>query len=129
MKIWTSFGSEHSMNLVMIGRFREVQDASEAKRVIDELTNQVNEDCGDDRESDRFSDELLELLQVSRISSVSRNELDQHAYDVHVEARGTDVVITTDEVDVSALLKILLEKGARIEVYSAHEYPDTGLGR
>jgi len=36
---------------------------------------------------------------------------------------------STDEIEVSALLKILLDKGARVEVYSAHVYPDTEYGR
>ena len=31
--------------------------------------------------------------------------------------------------DVSAFLKVLLDKGARVEVYSAHDYPDTAHGR
>ncbi|EUA59807.1 hypothetical protein I550_2955 [Mycobacterium intracellulare 1956] len=34
-------------------------------------------------------------------------------------------MITTDESDVQALLKVLLDGGARVEVYSAHDYPDT----
>ena len=41
MKIWNAFGTEHSMNLVMIGRFKEVRNAEEAKRLIDRLTEQV----------------------------------------------------------------------------------------
>ena len=37
MKLWNAFGSEHSMNLVIIGRFNEVRDAELAKELIDRL--------------------------------------------------------------------------------------------
>ena len=35
MKVWNGWGSEHSMNLVMIGRFEEVDAAKKAKLIID----------------------------------------------------------------------------------------------
>jgi hypothetical protein len=41
MKIWKGYGSEHSMNLVMIGHFKEACDAREAKRLIDQLIERV----------------------------------------------------------------------------------------
>ena len=37
MKIWQSFGSEHSSNLVMIGHFKNVADAQEAQKLIEIL--------------------------------------------------------------------------------------------
>lgn len=129
MKIWTAFGSEHSMNLVMIGRFKEACNADEAKRVIDTLTTYVITEEREGCMSDRFSDQLCDLLEKSKIWSLAPTELHQLAYDISIETRGKDVVVTTEEVEVSALLKILLEKGARIEIYSAHEYPDTEYGR
>ena len=42
MKLWYGYGSEHSMNLVMIGRFKDAVAAAQAKRVIDALTTKVN---------------------------------------------------------------------------------------
>jgi len=41
MKIWRGYGSEHSSNLVMIGRFKTVGDAEAAKRIIDRLAEQI----------------------------------------------------------------------------------------
>jgi Family of unknown function (DUF6375) len=32
MKIWNSYGSEHSARIVMIGRFKDVASAKKAKR-------------------------------------------------------------------------------------------------
>jgi hypothetical protein len=44
---------------------------------------------------------------------------------VRVETKGNDIVLTTEEIEVSAFLKVLIDHGARVEVYSAHDYPDT----
>lgn len=129
MKIWNGFGSEHSMNLVMVGRFKEARDADKAKKVIDQIMQQVqNEpeiDPGDTSvRRRRFSDEMMELFRAAELYSIGPAELEQFAYDTTVQAEGNEVVVRTDEVDVSAFLKILLDKGARVEVYSAHFYPD-----
>ena len=129
MKIWNAYASEHSMNLVMIGRFKEVRDAEEAKRIIDRLREQVASESGvyhvdSDAHGQRFSDEMLKVLNESRFHSAYPAELGQFELDVHVEVRGSQIVITTDEADVSVFLKLLIDKGARVEVYSAHDYPD-----
>ncbi|MGI8913780.1 MAG: DUF6375 family protein [Chloroflexota bacterium] len=122
------------MNLVMIGRFKEARHADEAKRLINLLTTQANAEPDAHRhdagpEDRRFSDAMLELLTASELYSIAAAELKQFAYDIKVRVEDNEVVVTTDEVDVSAFLKVLLEKGARIEVYSAHDYPDTEDGR
>ena len=134
MKIWNAYASEHSMNLVMIGRFKAVRDAQEAKRIIDRLTDQVSAESGayqpnSEAYGQRFSDEMLQVLRESHFYSAYPAELGQFELDVHVEVKGSQVVITTDEVDVSAYLKLLLDKGARVEIYSAHDYPDAENGR
>ena len=48
---------------------------------------------------------------------------------ISFEVKSNEIILTTDEIEVSAFLKILFDKGARIEVYSAHSHPDTGHGR
>ena len=35
------------------------------------------------------------------------------------------LVLRTDDIEISAVLKIMVENGARVEVYSAHTYTDT----
>jgi hypothetical protein len=134
MKVWYGFGSEHSSNLVMIGRFKEIHDAKEAKRVIDQLIKQVGAEPERYRwdaapEGRRYSDAMLELFNKSGIYNVGPSELEQFNYDVDVDLRESEIVIKTEEIDVSAFLKILIDKGARVEVYSGHDYPDTKYGR
>jgi translation initiation factor 2B subunit (eIF-2B alpha/beta/delta family) len=48
---------------------------------------------------------------------------------VRVKVEGSKVILTTDESDVSAFLKVMFDQGARIEIYSAHSHPDTEYGR
>lgn len=134
MKIWYSYGSEHSMNLVMIGRFNDVGDADKAKQVIEWITAQVDADVKAGlmkvgEPPDRFTMDMLELLGKVSVHSIGPTELEQFAYDVKVKVEANQVVVTTDEIDVSAYLKVLLDKGARVEVYSAHNYPETEYGR
>ncbi|MFC9104601.1 DUF6375 family protein [Streptomyces rochei] len=134
MKVWYGYGTEHSMNLVMIGRFEDATAAERAHTIIKELTKalQAEEEAGRlivGEPDDRFSDEVLALLSDLNIHSIGPRELEQFLYDLTMRREGDSIVVTTDETDVQALLKVLLDKGARIEVYSAHDHPDTGQGR
>ena len=133
MKIWKGYGSEHSANLVMIGHFKEARDAEEVKELLDRLAAQVSKDAdGGQSETvhrDRFTEGMMELLRRVNLYILSPEELEQLLYNVQVDVNSNKVVITTDEVDVSVFLKVLIDKGARVEVYSAHNYPNTGFGR
>jgi hypothetical protein len=134
MKIWHGFGSEHSANLVMIGRFEDASEAAKAKEVIDRLKDQVRNDIDAklmeiDGRSERFTDGMLALLGKVQVFSLSPPDLEQFAYGIDVRLDGNQVLVTTDEIEVSAFLKVLFDHGAKIEVYSAHHYKGTGHGR
>lgn len=134
MKIWYQHGSEHSANLVMIGHFENATEAAKAKEIIDALTEQVAKDQESGAlvigsPSDRYGKEMLDLLGRLNVASVGPAELEQFAYEVNVKVEGQSVVITTDELDIAAFLKVLFLRGARVEVYSAHDHPDTAHGR
>ena len=82
MKVWNGYGSEHSMNLVMIGNFKGVGDAASAKEAIDRLAEQVESDVETDRlvidgRSDHFTDGMLDLLTQLKVYSVSSTEVEQ----------------------------------------------------
>jgi hypothetical protein len=118
----------------MIGRFKTVSDATKVKEIIEQLTEQVRADeqagllkIGE--LTDRYTVDMLNLLQKVKVHSIGPAELEQFAYDVRVKVENNEVVLTTDEIDVSAFLKVLLDNGARVEVYSAHDYPNTEHGR
>ncbi len=133
MKLWYGYGSEHSMNLVMIGRFKEAGGAEKVKQLIEQLTETVNADVAAGLinicdPTDRFSDAMREFLWKVKVHSIGPSELEQFVYDVSVKVEGTQLVLRTDESEVSAFLKVLLDNGARVEVYSAHNYPETQEG-
>ncbi len=134
MKIWNCYGSEHSMNLVMIGRFNKVEDAVRAKEIIERLAEQVRSDERDGRIKlgspiMRYPDGILDLLGKMDIGSIGSKEVEQFAYDFKIKTEGEMVVITTEEADVSAFFKVLIENEARVEIYSAHDNSDTEYGR
>lgn len=134
MKIWYGYGSEHSSNLVMIGCFRDTSDAAKAKEIIDRLKEQVFADVKADlinigECAQRYTDGIKELLDKIKVYSIGPTEFEQFYSDFDVNTEGNKVVIKTEEIDVSAFLKVLIAKGARVEVYSAHVYSDTGYGR
>lgn len=124
MKIWFARGSEHSANLVMIGHFRDADAADKAKMAIDALIEYESKrhpagQLDDFEAPSTFSDELLAVLQDVGVYSIGPEELEQLALDFRVEIKGSDITIRTDEVEISALVKILISKGARIQIFSA----------
>lgn len=129
MKIWNSFGSEHSSNWVMIGTFRDVASAEEASKAIEEVRDFVSRNSDDNSGSDRYSDGALELLRRLDLYIIQPRELDQFGYEFRVKTDKERVVVSTDETEISGIMKILVENGGRVEIYSAHQYEDTGEGR
>jgi hypothetical protein len=130
MKIWNGHGSEHSANLVMIGHFKDVTSATKAKEVIDRLSEQASEDLSageieTDGSTKRYTKGMMEVLETVKVYDIGPPEMEQFVYDAHVDLKGDQIRITTDESDVTAFIKVLLNNGARVEVFSAHHYPDT----
>ncbi len=58
--------------------------------------------------NDRYSDNMLALLTKLNLHSIGPGEMEQFAMDINSETKGNDVVVTTDESDVSAFLKLLI---------------------
>jgi hypothetical protein len=106
-----------------------VPSAKRAKEIIDKIMEFMIDSDDDHEDSDRYSDSALALLSSLNTASLRPAELAQFRYDISSEQKGDKVVITTDEYDVSGFLKILIDQGARVEVYSAHLHPNTGFGR
>jgi hypothetical protein len=134
MKLWNGYGSEHSANLVMIGRFKNATTPEQVKAIFDQLTQQADTDraagvLDTDGTTTKYSDPMLALLGRLHVHSVAPWELEQFLNDVTVEVKGQEVVLTTQEYDVSAFLKVLIDHGARVDVFSAHDYKDSGYGR
>jgi hypothetical protein len=129
MKIWNGYGSEHSMNLVMIGHFKTAEEAEKTQKLIEQLSKGLRDKIDVGTSQDRYSDPVMDLLRKANVYNLSPSELEHFLYDTSTSAEGDKVIVTTDESEVSAFLKLMVTKGARVEVYSAHDYPDTEYGR
>lgn len=129
MKIWHGYGSEHSSNLVMIGHFKNPEDAKKVQELIDQLTEGLRDKIDIGTFRDRFGDDVLELLRKTNCYGFNPIELEHFLYEKRIQVEGDKIVLTTDESDVSAFFKLMIEKGAKVEIYSAHAYPNTAYGR
>ena len=131
MKVWNGYGSEHSMNLVMVGQFDSVEDAEKAKKLIEDITEQIYDkvDCGIENRPQRFSDEVMEILREKNLYLFGPEELEQFRYENSLDIDGTKLVLKTEESDISVFLKLLMHQGAKVQVYSAHDHPDEEYGR
>ena len=129
MKIWQGYGSEHSMNLVMIGHFKSAEDAEMTQKLIEQLTEGLRDKIDIGTSRDRFGDAVLDLLRETECYNLSPSELEHFLYDTHTRVEGDKIILTTDESEISAFFKLMIEKGAKVEIYSAHNYPDAEYGR
>ncbi|HUS74562.1 MAG TPA: DUF6375 family protein [Methanothrix sp.] len=129
MKIWHGYGSEHSMNLVMIGHFKSSEDAEKTQKLIDQLSEGLRDKIEIGKSCDRFSDAVRGLLSETECYNLSPSELEHFLYDTHTRVVGDKIILTTDEFEVSAFFKLMILKGAKVEIYSAHDFPDAEYGR
>lgn len=124
MKIWNGYGTEHSMNLRMVGHFKSEEDAKKTHDLINKLSAELIEkiDLGSNRED--FGEEILKILKESNCYVLSPSELEHFLYDTHTRLEGDKIILETDETEISAFFKLMIDKGAKVEIYSAHDYPD-----
>lgn len=129
MKIWNGYGSEHSMNLVMIGHFKSSKDAEQTHKVIEKLSDELSGkiDIGTNRK--RFGDDVMKILREIECYILSPTDLEDFLYDIRTRVEGDKIILTTDEIDVSAFFKLMIDKGAKVEMFSAHDYPNEKYGR
>lgn len=132
MKVWIGYGTEHSMNLKLIGHFGDADEARAAVGAIAILTAAAEVERAAGRleygePAGLFSDDLLAALSEVSVHSLGHADVEQFLYDAEVQVDGSDVVVQTDEIDVIAYIKVLIAKGAKVEMYSGHDH-DTGLG-
>lgn len=117
------------MNLVLIGKFKQAKDAEDVADLIKKLGEQVTKDnayaiAHAPPQDQRFSDGMMALIRQFQLYALAPEELGQFNFEHSVAQHGDTIKISTDEADVSAFIKLFVESGARVEVYSAHHYPD-----
>ena len=129
MKIWIGFGSEHSMNLVLIGRFESPARLDAAVETMGRLRELAEAEWPEDsweRTEERMTGTLMQALWDLGLNDMGRWDVDIFAYEHDIETNGSEIRITTEESEIQGFLKVLLHLGARIEIYSAHSWNDDG---
>jgi hypothetical protein len=113
----------------MIGHFKSSEDAEKTQELIKELSEGLRDKIDIGAIHDRYDPDVLDLLIKTDCSSLSRFELEHFLYeDSHTRVEGDKIILTTDEFEISAFFKLMILKGAKVEIYSAHEYPDVECG-
>lgn len=132
MRIWHSYGSEHSMDLVLIGKFETISSAEAAIERVAALKDLAEGAWSDDdwrRRDERMPVTLADELGKLELYEMGRSDVDIYAFDHSVERQGSTVRIWTDEPDVQGFLKVLIHLGARVEVFSRHRWNEDGTPR
>lgn len=132
MKIWTGYGSEHSYSLVMIGHFTDEASARKAEERFRRLGIAAESELpesGWESPDARFSDSLWDLLNEVKLYDLSRPDIENFGYEHSVEVTGTELRVSTDEGEVQGFLKVLINGGAKVEIYSSHDWTEEGQPR
>ncbi|WP_028002881.1 MULTISPECIES: DUF6375 family protein [Sinorhizobium/Ensifer group] len=132
MKIWNGYGSEHSANLVIIGKFADASAARDNLALFNEAIKVAQSDYDSGKYNNaaqkrEFSDAMMDLYRRTQLS-LGYTDPEQLIYEFNAKQDGNKVIITTEENDINAVIKILLHGNAKIEVYSAHDH-DSIYGR
>lgn len=134
MKVWIGFGSEHSANLRMIGRFETAEKAESARRKLQELCDLVVTNFDHERFADNpwawyLDSELRKSLEDLGLYGFTPEDLASLVGEHLIDSRGSEIHIRTEETAVSGLIKFMINRPVRVEVYSAHHFPDDDLRR
>ena len=126
MKVWHSYGSEHSAALVMIGRFKSEQDANIFLAELGKLQETITAVMPDYEEQGCFPKEIMDSLYHGKIQfcyDMSPKDLDDFLLDYSIdkdEKDGSVVRMATDDVGWAGLIKMMINAGARVEIFSEH---------
>jgi hypothetical protein len=128
MKIWIGHGSEHSFSLVLIGHFVDEANARRATERFRRLKAAAESEPPKQgwQTDERFSTGMLALLQELKLYELSPTDVDNFVFDHTVDVSGKEVRIETDEAEVQGFLKVLINGGAKIEIFSTHDWTADG---
>lgn len=132
MKVWAGYGSEHSYSLTLIGRFVDSSSAKRAEGQFRRLAEAAEAELPDyswQKEDARFSAAMMELLEELKLYDLSRSDIDGFAYEHSMEVSENELRISTDEGDVQGFIKVLIDGGAKVEIYSSHHWTPDGKSK
>ncbi len=125
MKIWRSYGSEHSMDLVLVGTFESAALAATAQERMEALRILAEAEWSDDhwqRPDERMPRQIINELAKLSLYDMGRHDVDIYALDHTVTRDDAVITVKTEESDIQGFLKVLLNVGARVEIFSRHRW-------
>lgn len=123
MKIWTGYGSEHSANLVMLGKFKTAEDATSFLAELEKLERLIQEDGSGDDVYRAFPEKIMDAVFNGRIrfcNDFAPKDLEDFRMELHRQQRADDQTIVEFKSDVTGwagLIKMMVNAGARVEVF------------
>lgn len=120
MKIWKSFSGEHSAKLKIVGKFKTIEDAKKAETLFNGLL-QI-EDKYSSKPDRSYSDEVSKFIMDNNFPLLP-NDIEQLEYIYPIEADGKTIEVLTDDWAIHPLIQAMVHFGAKVEVYSRHDYP------
>ena len=132
MKIWNGYGSEHSANLVMIGKFSTEKQAESFCEIIEKIGAQVSKDFENEvlehwSSNDPFSKDMEKLLKELGLHSLAPSDAkDFGLISPHMNRSedGKTITFRTDDVEIGGFLKLMVDQGAKVELFSAHDHSE-----
>jgi hypothetical protein len=117
------------MDLIMIGKFETVAEAEDAVSRMEALKVLADAEWSDDSwqsKDERMPESLREGLMSLELYDMGRFDVDNYAYEHSISRDGSNVRIWTEESDVQGFLKVLINLGARVDVFSRHDWNEDG---
>lgn len=123
MKLWFNYGSEHSSDIVLIGHFKKAADAQAFEQDLENLKRFLQESPKYQSNILSFDPSIKEYLVREEISFLSPEQLDQILSYELLKRDGTKIKVNSDEF-LDGLVSWMITKGAKIEIFSLHDYPE-----
>ena len=123
MKIWFNYGSEHSMNLVLIGRFKSNTDAKAFAQDVEDLKEYLQKNSYSVINVKSFDSPIREYLVKNEISFLSPEQLEQILSYETLKSEGNEIKMTSDEF-LDGLVAWMIMRGAKAEIFSLHDFPE-----
>ena len=123
MKFWTGYGSEHSANLVMLGKFKTAEDATSFLAELDKLERLIQEDDSGDDIFRAVPEKIINEVFSGRIrfcNDFAPKDLEDFRLELQRQQRADDQTIVEFKSDVTGwagLIKMMVNAGARVEVF------------
>jgi len=122
MKIWKTFSAEHSAKLRIIGTFKDENSVEKVKEIIEAMLDvDTNEEP---KRGDYYTDTVMDVLKKYNLPPINPEDV-KHFNHLHsIDYSDRQIEIRTDELEIQGLVNLMISKGAKVEMYSRHDYPN-----